>query len=254
VTIMLVDELARTRLIRRFGQDVTTWIDGLPGLLASLSDRWGLVVDQHAPGGTSATFRCHRAGVLVFLKLTPEIDIAISEYRALSAWSEVPSMVSVLETDLTLGALLLEAVEPGDPVRDFFLPQLLTDLHVQADGFMPLRERVDFIFGLLRRRTTSASSGGDNVDRHHRLAAELARHDVPGTLLHGDLHQNNVLDGGERGAIAIDPRPCFGDPASDAVDMVYAGDDHDARIEALSGVVDGDRLRLWCDAYRPFFP
>ncbi|WP_186763142.1 aminoglycoside phosphotransferase family protein [Lentzea tibetensis] len=245
---MLVDELARGRLIRRFGQDVTTWIDGLPELVDHLSQQWELRVEKHMPGGTSATFYCWRDTTPVILKLTPEIDIALSEHRALKAWDGVPSMVSLLDQDLPAGALLLEAVEPGTPVDDFFLPDLLAELHIDAEGFQPLKDRVDFVFALLRKRTTK------DVDAYHRAAADLALDRVEPKLLHGDLHLGNVLDGGDRGPIAIDPRPCIGDPAVDAVDMVYAGTDHDERIEALSGVVDGDRLRLWCDAFRPFFP
>ncbi|OUC96640.1 hypothetical protein CA984_14275 [Streptosporangium minutum] len=42
----------------------------------------------------------------------------------------------------------------------------------------------------------------------------------PAGLVHGDLHPGNVLDGGPRGLVVIDPRPCVGDPAFDAVDWV----------------------------------
>ncbi|GLZ28345.1 aminoglycoside O-phosphotransferase [Lentzea sp. NBRC 105346] len=250
---MLVDELARTRLIRRFGHDVTTWLDDdLPALLDRLAAEWHLDIGRHMPGGTSCTFLADRGGTPVVLKLTPEPDIATAEYRALRAWDAVDAMVGVLDADLPAGALLLEAIEPGtQPAEGLSLEVcrlLLEQLHVPAaDGFPPLRDRVDFVFSLLRRKT------GRDVGPYHRAAAELALDDVPSVLLHGDLHLGNVLDGGDRGPVAIDPRPCVGDPAVDAVDMVYAAEDHDARIEALSGHVDGDRLRLWVDAFRPFF-
>lgn len=242
---MLIDELARGRLIRRFGPDVDTWIAQLPELVDRLARRWDLTVDRQLPGGTSITLHCGTA----VLKLCPDLDVARGEHDALHAWDGVKAMVGLIDADLDAGALLLEPIEPATPIADFLLPDLLTDLHIpRTDGFGPVSERVDFVFELLRRKT------GKNVDRYHRKAADLALDDVPATLLHGDLHVGNVLDGGERGPVAIDPRPCVGDPAIDAVDMVYAGDDHDARIEALSGVVDGDRLKLWCEAFRPFFP
>ncbi|MCW2951902.1 MAG: aminoglycoside resistance protein [Conexibacter sp.] len=74
-------------------------------------------------------------------------------------------------------------------------------------------------------------------------------------LLHGDLHPGNVLDGGPtRGLVAIDPRPCTGDPAFDAVDWIlWRADGRDAierRIAALAPAagVEADRLRAWCAA------
>lgn len=245
-------QVDRDRLIRRFGPDAETWLADLPRLTERLAGQWGLTVGHHLPGGTSATFLCHRAdGAPVVLKVTPDPEVAAGEHRALHAWDGVPTMVGVLEADLAAGALLLEAIQPGTPapLSVEVSRRLLATLHIgPVDGFQPLAERVDFVFSLLRRRIP------DNVDRFHEAAAKLAVDDVPATLLHGDLHAGNVLDGGTRGPIAIDPRPCVGDPAIDAVDLVYAADDHRARIEALSDLVDGDRLELWCAAFRPFFP
>jgi streptomycin 6-kinase len=41
-------------------------------------------------------------------------------------------------------------------------------------------------------------------------------------VLHGDLHLGNVLDGGARGPMVIDPKLCVGDPCFDLVDYVVA--------------------------------
>ena len=69
--------------------------------------------------------------------------------------------------------------------------------------------------------------------------------------MHGDLHPGNVLRGGPgRGVVAIDPRPCLGDPAFDAVDWVLAGGGGEAavqnRIDRLAGYLDEvDADRVW---------
>ena len=63
-----------------------------------------------------------------------------------------------------------------------------------------------------------------------------------------------MLRGGPgRGVVAIDPRPCLGDPAFDAVDWVLAGGGGEAavqnRIDRLAGYlddVDADRVWAWC--------
>jgi streptomycin 6-kinase len=111
-----------------------------------------------------------------------------------------------------------------------------------------LSQRVDFVFGILRARHP-----GDH-DAAHARAAGLARDRVAPTLLHGDLHLCNVLDAGDRGLVAIDPRACVGDPAVDAVDFAYAFPDLREGIERMAAVVDGDRLAAWCAVFAGFFP
>ena len=85
-----------------------------------------------------------------------------------------------------------------------------------------------------------------------RLAA-----DAPTTvLLHGDLTPANILDGGEqRGLVAVDPAPCLGDPAFDAIDLVlWRAEDMEtisARVEELAPMIGttARRLAQWCSAF-----
>jgi streptomycin 6-kinase len=88
------------------------------------------------------------------------------------------------------------------------------------------------------------------------LATALAEDTAAMVLLHGDLTPVNVLEGGgTRGLVAIDPAPCLGDPAFDAVDLVLWRAEHAATIAtraeqlaALSGA-DADRVLAWCTAF-----
>jgi streptomycin 6-kinase len=66
----------------------------------------------------------------------------------------------------------------------------------------------------------------------------------------------NVLDGGEeRGLVAIDPAPCLGDPAFDAIDLVlWRARDVDtirARAKRLAPAIGAEagRLLAWCAAF-----
>jgi streptomycin 6-kinase len=75
-------------------------------------------------------------------------------------------------------------------------------------------------------------------------------------LLHGDLTPVNVLDGGaERGLVAIDPAPCLGDAAFDAVDLLLwqtaTTTEIEARAEQLAPLLRVERRRLlgWCTAF-----
>ncbi|WP_425434663.1 aminoglycoside phosphotransferase family protein [Lentzea xinjiangensis] len=233
----MIDDDARSRLVRRFGADVTAWIDALPGLLAALTARWGLTVVEHLPGGTGVTLLCTGA----VLKITPDHGLAAQEARALTAWAGTEAMVELLDTDLPHGALLLETITPGTPAAQPAL--VVPHLHATADpeGFPPLAARVDFLFGTLLTRRT----GTYHAAAHHRARA-LAEHDITPVLLHGDLHPGNVLDS-TRGPRAIDPRACAGDPAFDWMDLVHGGHD-------LHGAdVDLDRVHEWLTAFAPFY-
>ena len=88
------------------------------------------------------------------------------------------------------------------------------------------------------------------------MAEQLADDDLPTVLLHGDLTPGNLLDGGaERGLVAIDPAPCRGDGAFDAVDLLLWHAEDVETIEARAGWLaaatgyGADRLLAWCTAY-----
>jgi len=72
----------------------------------------------------------------------------------------------------------------------------------------------------------------------------------------GDLTPINILDGGEdRGLVAIDPAPCIGDPAFDAIDLIiWQAQTPEAvqqRTNELAPAlgVDPARLLPWCSAF-----
>lgn len=229
-----------------------SWVDGLPERVERLARRWDLSVLRPLSGGTSHAVWCLRDGVPVVLKVTPDPVVAARELAALRAWAPSRAVVAVLEADPGEGALLLEGLEPAVPAREVSAERvvgLLGELHRPApEGFPPLVDRVDGLFALLRRRRPGY------YDRAHAAALALAEDRVEPVLLHGDLHPDNVLDVGSRGLVVIDPRPCVGDPAFDAVDFAFAGDDLEARVEGLAGAVDPERLLAWCRALSVFSP
>ncbi|GGL35358.1 aminoglycoside phosphotransferase family protein [Planomonospora parontospora] len=265
---------AEARLVTRFGSEVRGWLAALPELVGRLAVRWDLEVTEAVPhGSTSRTFRVRRAdGSAAFLKLTPEPEICAAEALALRVWTSSPHVVRLIDADERAGALLLEAVEPGTRVNELAVPPspeqvsaLLRSLRVKEapTELPPLRERVEFLFELTRRRLRSgpttggidaAETGGllRTAERllDRSLPAALALTDGgPAGLVHGDLHPGNVLDGGARGLVAIDPRPSVGDPAFDAVDWVLGGGAaHAEETAARLDLEDADRVTAWCRA------
>ncbi|MEU2441043.1 aminoglycoside phosphotransferase family protein [Streptomyces rubradiris] len=264
----------RDRLVVRFGPAVLPWCDGLPGLVAELATRWDLDVLAAGGGGTSRVFRCARrgTGAPVWLKLTPEHTIAGEEAEALRAWAGTPSVVTLLAQDLALGALLLQGVEPGVPLRKLawelsdaaaLLTELRSAAHTPGEHSVlkPLSHRVGFLFDLADSMLTAAGKKGlfaPAVLARAREAALGLAAGGPARLVHGDLHPGNVLSGPDARMVAIDPRPAWGDPDFDAVDWVLDGvvslDVLEDRIGELAGMVPGqdpDRVSAWCRALAP---
>ncbi|MCP9944259.1 aminoglycoside phosphotransferase family protein [Streptomyces somaliensis] len=261
----------RDRLVARFGAGALAWCDELPSLVGGLADRWRLDPVEAGGGGTSRVFRCLRrdTGAPVWLKLTPEPAVAREEAEALRAWAGTPSVVALLAYEPRAGALLLEDVAPGVPVRGASsrLPEvaaLLRDLRAaspapgELPAVRPLSHRIGFLFDLAGRRLAAAGTGhpvGPAVLGRSRAAALELAADGPVGLVHGDLHPANVLSGPGARLVAIDPRPAWGDPDFDAVDWVLGGATGPAvleeRIGELASLVPGqspDRVRGWCRA------
>ena len=255
----------------RFGAEVAPWFDELPDLLRALVAKWGIELGAQIPrGSVSVVIRCRlqdgRRGVL---KVSPDRARLVGEAAALQSWA-TPHTPAVLALDERLGALLIEAIEPGTPLVDSAYPslesvaELLTSLHtagVPDPSFPPLEQRVAYLFDSSTKLYAAHPELAERVprelyDRGRRLATRLAADAAPTVLLHGDLTPSNILDGGERrGLVAIDPAPCLGDAAFDAIDLVVWQADEietiETRSEALAAVMGAspERLLAWCTAF-----
>ncbi|EME52571.1 aminoglycoside phosphotransferase family protein [Amycolatopsis decaplanina] len=272
---VLMDDQARARLIKRFGEDVTTWCGELPALVARLARQWGLTVVDAKPGNSGRTLICvGDDGTKKVLKLTPDRTIAESEAAALRAWNGCSRVVQVLDSELADGAILLEGIDPGTQLLEAGanvpwaeVGDLLTQIHAVTPppGFSTLEDRVVFMYRLaergLRGSVAEATLSLETLDRARLRALTLAAGGTGNAIVHGDLHPGNVLDGGPgRGAVAIDPRPSVGDRSFDLADWVTLPmrdggtleDGFDAIAPHLPGF-DAERVRAWCVALSPLF-
>jgi streptomycin 6-kinase len=255
------------KLVRRFGPSAAEWTAGLPALVADRARHWRLEVGEPFDGGAlSVAIRVTMAdGRPAVLKLSPDAR-SLAEQAGMLRMFEPSGRVPAVLADAP-GALLLEAVQPGTEMDD--VPQqptagefaeLLADLHaVDPPPGVDLRDA--------RELTDEFVRGGMGQLMEPAIAARLHRSDFeraldeldtlsatpsPSVLLHGDLHLGNVLDGGPRGLVAIDPMACVGDRCWDAVDYVLAGagrpDGIEYRLHALSteAHLDAERLYARC--------
>lgn len=209
----------------------------------------------------------------VVLKLSPEAALGRAEGAALRHWQTCPHVVGLLAEDDVDGALLLTRVEPGDTLahtgwtlldvvpllRDLFKPASIPD-----GSFPSVEDRVRFLIQLTQARLERFPARSDvlgiDLDAVQKRAAALARsYEGSPHLVHGDLHPGNVLRSATNGVIAIDPRPCLGDPHFDLADWILGpalSSDIDVRERAdelgrsVPGV-DPDRAYAWAIALAP---
>jgi streptomycin 6-kinase len=271
-TVPSVDPGARDRLTARFGSEVEAWFDQLPGALVALAERWKFEFGEPiARGSVSVVFRCRMTdGRGAVLKASPDGSRLAHEAAALDGWRTTHTP-AVLALDERLGGLLIEAIEPGTPlvVSSAYpdlevVDELLTSLHANGEpdpSYPTVGERVASLFDSSERLyerhpDLTALIPREIYERGRRLAKRLALRDSPIVLLHGDLTPSNILDGGaQRGLVAIDPAPCLGDAAFDAVDLIlWQADDLktiEGRIERLASSTgaEAERLLGWCTAF-----
>jgi streptomycin 6-kinase len=267
-----LDDGVRRRLTLRFGDEVESWFNALPAVLDSLTERWQLELESFIPrGSVSVVLRCRMHGSFpAVLKVSPDRVRIAREGAALERWhtAHTPNVMGV---DGDAGALLIEAIEPGDPLDELSaypslerVGDLVTSLHTQGipdPAYPSLAERISYLFDSGKKLYRQDPDLLDVVpvdvyERGRQVALGLAVQPSRTVLLHGDLTPRNVLLGGEtRGLVAIDPAPCLGDPAFDTVDLLFwQADDVDAaatraKLLALTTGMDPDRMLDWCRAF-----
>src|SRR5437667_9008419 len=173
-TVPGIDAGTRQRLTARFGNEVEVWFDALPGVLTALEDTWQFKLGSPIPrGSVSAVFRCRMAdGRRAVLKASPDRVRLAFEAAALDSWHTVHTP-AVIALDEQLGALLIEAIEPGTPlvVSSIYpaaesVAELLSSLHgkrcsrpVLSDGQAARRLPVRLLGEALR--TSPGAHGAD---------------------------------------------------------------------------------------------
>lgn len=253
-------------LADRFGAErATAFGRSLPRLVAELTERWGLQTEALYPSGATSVVLAvrDRSGTTGVLKLSPDtafLDHQVGMLRHLGPTGRAPG---ILRQDAGAGAVLLERVEPGDTLdslratpptpRDW--ADLLADLHGTPTAGVPdrLQDRCAEMFERIGARQQRVREHVPDTVWDAAVAdcRDLLRTGREQVVIHGDLHLGNVLDGGDRGLVVIDPKLCVGDRCFDMVDFVVTGGDVPVmlgRAEQLAALVhtDPDRLLRWC--------
>jgi streptomycin 6-kinase len=225
--------------------------------------RWSLIADG-APVATpsSRLAPVRQAGRPCFLKVATHPE----EKRggAVMAWYAGGGAAEVLAHDhdavlleRLAGSRSLIAMARGeeDEAACRILCETARRLHAPRPQALPtVLIPLDRWFAALWPR---AAQDGGVFARAAAVARALLASQEPPVVLHGDIHHGNVLDGGDRGWRAIDPKGLLGDPGYDYANLLCNPDAETAiahlprRLEIaaeLSGLPQA-RLLAWLMAY-----
>lgn len=219
------------------------WLDALPALITSLAADWKLTVG--APYALSfhwvAPVTCDDGSPAV-LKIGVTDGHLDQEAEALRVF-DGHGAARLLAHDPVRGALLLERATPGT-MAAALVPAYDEEATAALIGVAHRLHRPpppDCTLPHLRsyaedfRAPLNTPLPPDLVAQAAGLFDELCD-DSPGdTVLHGDLHHDNVLAAAREPWLAIDPHGLIGDPGFDVGAMLYNPnpDDRDPRLLTL---------------------
>ena len=201
------------------------WLDSLPGLITECESRWKITAG--APFALSFNYVAPALtadGQSVVLKLgVPSSELA-GEIRTLQSYAG-SAAVRLLDSDEGRGMMLLERIEPGYTLASLADDERATRAAAQVmrDLWKPLPPNTRFPtaadwagdLAKLRKRFDGGTGPlpTDLVGQAEGLFRDLLSSAEPSVLLHGDLHQFNILAARRRPWLAIDPKGLAGEPA-----------------------------------------
>lgn len=239
------------------------WLEVLPARTAGLLSDWTLAVDGEFFAGRLSLVVpvLTDDGRTAMLKVGYPHEEAAQEHLALRYWAG-NGAVELLRADPHRSALLLERLGPEDLTERWDLEacevvgELYGRIHVPAPPQVPsLAAQLERWTERLRR-----ASGGlppRLIEQAVALGVDLAADPrTTGTLIHTDLHYENVLAAEREPWLVIDPKPLSGDPHYEIAPMLtnrweeVAGQVRAAvrrRFDTLVDVAgfDEDRARAW---------
>ena len=217
--------------MRNRGEGWARWVDALPRLAADLLDEWELTRDGDLLHGYCSLVVpvLTAAGERAVLKLHEDVDDeAEFEYLALQHWHG-NGAVRLLRADPRRWALLLERLHLRDleTIPDDEACQVVAGLYgrIHVRALPQLRTLTSYV----ERWAADLAALPLDAPIPRRLREQclsLSRDLVAdpasvGTMIHGDLHGQNVLAGDREPWLVIDPKPMSGDPHYEPAPMLW---------------------------------
>jgi streptomycin 6-kinase len=204
----------------RRGDDWAAWIDGVPRMVRDLLDEWDLVVDGEPMHGWTALVVPVRAGGRdAVLKVAWPHEGCQHEILALQHWHG-RGAVLLLRADPRRNAMLLERLSSRDLTQIGAIDACEVIAGLYGHLHRPAPPQLLTLSSYIGRYTEDLERLPRDAPIPHRIVDQAIRlgHDLAvdpatdGTLVHADLHYENVLAGDREPWSAIDPQPVSGDP------------------------------------------
>ncbi len=237
----------------RRGPSWATWVETLPGVVAQLLEEWQLRPDGWMMHGYVALVVPVRTATdrPAVLKIAFPDEEGEHEHLALQHWHG-RGAVQLLRADPHRRAMLLERLhqerltELDDVEACEVVASLYGQLHVPAlPQLRPLTAYVERWSAALARLPRSAPLPRRLVEQAVSLAGDLVADPAStGTMVHCDLHYENVLAADRQPWLAIDPKPVSGDPHYEPAPMLWNRFEELTAAAPFQSVRDGVRRRF----------
>ena len=261
---ILITEGIRTFLLRRSREQTLQWLDMIYSIIPELIRRWrirSLLPNQFSRYGLVLHAKTETLGKVI-LKFIPGFVGRFE--RELEAMKILPGsyMCELIDVAEEFGCMLLKEIVPacyasfGETEKlNTFFSHVIRDA-VPWNDAMHLRHIPDYYDELTDKIRNCAAMpyGREQIEPELIEAAELYRAGFQNArryVLHGDLHENNILDDGKR-FYGIDPNGMLGPIELECVRFIrndvrnHPEDGFEQRFETLlrhfSRFVELDRL------------
>lgn len=221
--MILTDEY-RKKIELLSGEAGKKWLKNLPEQINYYEKKWNIKTSTSF--SLSYNYVCSAITVdnkKVVLKISfPNNTEFISEIEALKRFSEQVS-IKIENEDLENNVVLLEQAVPGIPVSKitndeeqvYITSQVIKKLHVQMTEndtkvFSSINDWAK-IFDMYKEKTqNNGPIPKELVNLGHGIFTDLLQENRKQYLLHGDLHNDNILSS-SRGWLVIDPKGIIGE-------------------------------------------
>jgi streptomycin 6-kinase len=237
----------------RRGDDWAAWVDKLPSLVDGLLEEWRLTTDGWMMHGFVALVvpvrtTSNRPAVL---KVSFPDEESEHEHLALQHWHGAGA-VQLLKADPHRRAMLLERLHPErlTEVADLEACEVVAGLYAQLH--VPAIPQLRLLTEYVDRWADEMLALPRNAPLPRRMveqAVALSRDFVSdrastGTLIHADLHYENVMAADRQPWLAIDPKPMSGDPHYEPAPMLWNRFDELEAPRSGQSVRNGVRRRF----------
>jgi streptomycin 6-kinase len=224
--VFIIPEYFADFMIKLAGEEGREWLERLPAILARCEERWNVRIGELV-GNLSFNYvapAVRADGTVVMLKvgLTDEFP---SQPEALRHFGG-HGMVQLLAYDEQDAAMLMERLRPGTSLRAVENDEVAISAaaevmrkiwHPLPPEHYPFPTVADWGKGFARLRRQQYNGGSGPIppalfDRAEKLYAELSASMAEPVLLHGDLHQDNILAAEREPWLAVDPKGVIGEP------------------------------------------